>query len=55
MGALRGCLFSSPEGRGEPPSLPPSPEGEDDVLLLPLAESRPSPPAGALDDDPLLT
>ncbi|XP_053901606.1 low-density lipoprotein receptor-related protein 10 isoform X1 [Malaclemys terrapin pileata] len=55
MGALRGCLFPSPEGCGEPPSLPPSPEGEDDVLLLPLAESRPSPPAEALDDDPLLT
>lgn len=55
MGALRGCLFPSPERRGDPPSLPPSPEGEDDVLLLPLAESRSCPSAGGLDDDPLLT
>ncbi|KAG6921623.1 LDL receptor related protein 10, partial [Chelydra serpentina] len=55
MGALRGCLFPSPEGHGEPPSLPPFPEGEDDVLLLPLAESRPPRPAEDLDDDPLLT
>ncbi|CAM4647107.1 low-density lipoprotein receptor-related protein 10 isoform X1 [Caretta caretta] len=53
MGALRGCLFPSSEGHGEPPSFPPSPVGEDDVLLLPLAESRPCPPAE--DDDPLLT
>ncbi|XP_067389208.1 low-density lipoprotein receptor-related protein 10 [Emydura macquarii macquarii] len=55
MGALHGYLFPSPEGHGDPPSLPPSPQGEDDVLLLPLAESRPCPPSGDPEDDPLLT